>query len=189
MSSSLSVLLSDDLSSCAMSGCISLGAARWLGYECFSNIWKDIMCKSFKVPSWKKLGTSWIFIFGRKCWDNELFGQFILLSGYKIYSFFLQKYTSQTKCIFGLPSNQSIWVYHYITNYIMVGTSGDLNVFVEQDISHLLRKCLWLSSLPVPHLEQLRSVLHLTQLKVGLQVQHPRPGDIFSIDVIGWYPG
>ena len=89
------------------------------------------------------------------------------------------------------PDKVHLWVTQQPVNlsislhYIMVGTSGDLNVFVEQDISHLLRKCLWLSSLPVPHLEQLRSVLHLTQLKVGLQVQHPRPGDIFSIGVIG----
>ena len=64
MSSSLLALLSDDLSSCAMSGCISLGAAWCLGYECwcFSNIRKDIMRISFKVPFWKKLGTSWIFL-------------------------------------------------------------------------------------------------------------------------------
>ena len=40
--------------------------------------------------------------------ENELFAQFVLLSGSKIY-FFWQKYTSQTKCFFGSLSNWSLW--------------------------------------------------------------------------------
>ena len=40
--------------------------------------------------------------------ENELFVQFVLLSGSKIY-FFWQKYTSQTKCFFGSLSNWSLW--------------------------------------------------------------------------------
>ena len=38
--------------------------------------------------------------------ENELFAQFVLLSGLKIY-FFWQKYTSQTKYFFGSLSNRS----------------------------------------------------------------------------------
>ena len=38
--------------------------------------------------------------------ENELFAQFVLLSGLKIY-FFWQKYTSQTKYFFGPLSNRS----------------------------------------------------------------------------------
>ena len=40
--------------------------------------------------------------------ENELFAQFVLLSGLKIY-FFWQKYTSQTKYFFGSLSNRSPW--------------------------------------------------------------------------------
>ena len=43
--------------------------------------------------------------------ENELFAQFVLLSGSKIY-FFWQKYTSQTKCFFGSLSNWSLCFYH-----------------------------------------------------------------------------
>ena len=42
--------------------------------------------------------------------ENELFVQFVLLSGSKIY-FFWKKYTSQTKCFFGSLSNWSLWYY------------------------------------------------------------------------------
>ena len=52
-------------------------------------------------------------IYGKKWGDslmilteNELFAQFVLLSGLKIY-FFWQKYTSQTKYFFGSLSNRS----------------------------------------------------------------------------------
>ena len=38
--------------------------------------------------------------------ENELFAQFVLLSGLKIY-FFWQKYTYQTKYFFGSLSNRS----------------------------------------------------------------------------------
>ena len=41
--------------------------------------------------------------------ENELFAQFVLLSGLKIY-FFWQKYTSQTKYFFGPLSNRSPWI-------------------------------------------------------------------------------
>ena len=52
--------------------------------------------------------------------ENELFAQFVLLSGSKIY-FFWQKYTSQTKCFFGSLSNWSLWVKDDVT--LLGGTS------------------------------------------------------------------
>ena len=43
--------------------------------------------------------------------ENELFAQFVLLSGSKIY-FFWQKYTSQSKCFFGSLSDWSLWSWY-----------------------------------------------------------------------------
>ena len=48
--------------------------------------------------------------------ENELFAQFVLHSGLKIY-FFWQKYTSQTKYFFGSLGNRSSLFRGFYTHY------------------------------------------------------------------------
>ena len=54
--------------------------------------------------------------------ENELFAQFVLLSGSKIY-FFWQKYTSQTKYFFGSLINWSPCINH---GYLVPGAAAGL---------------------------------------------------------------
>ena len=56
--------------------------------------------------------------------ENELFAQFVLLSGSKIY-FFWQKYTSQTKCFFGSLSNWSLCKYFQVKAVVVVPTDQE----------------------------------------------------------------
>ena len=58
--------------------------------------------------------------------ENELFAQFVLLSGLKIY-FFWQKYTSQTKYFFGSLINRSPCISLAYCDGKIVSVTGSIN--------------------------------------------------------------
>ena len=123
--------------------------------------------------------------------ENELFAQFVLLSGWKIY-FFWQKYTSQTKCFFGSLSNWSLCI---CPTWLNTVNSNIASRCLEPGkyAVHLER---WLAHYPASRLvivdgEQLRgdpvSVMAGLQHKLHLSPVHDYSRSLYFDKVKGFY--